>query len=261
MTRGDHRSPAAVDGAARNRRDRARRQSTIPAPSLRRQRPAGDDETTSTTTIDDAPRRRPRRPRRPRRRRKQASLQDYLTALADGRYDDAAVLLNEGGLEPERRADLRPLFTEYGDVDDLAARLQSWCENEAICTAPDAPPVDIGGYWVATWTTPDGRADRLLPLRLVRGLAERRTGSRRADRNGSVVACPTSDVDLVREADLDGDGHAGDDRGDPRSAVRELLVRRVQHEPRRCRRSSCRRRTTSSVGVLQPASDPAATRC
>ena len=113
--------------------------------------------------------------------------------------------LNEGGLELEARADLQPLFTEYGNVDDLAARLQSWCGNEAICSQPDVAPVDIGGYWMATWTTPGGavtgyfRSGSFEGSPSVGGLPPRRP-------SGAVVACPTSDVNAVREADLDGDG-------------------------------------------------------
>jgi hypothetical protein len=137
--------------------------------------------------------------------REQAQVQDYLASLADGRYDDAAVLLREGGLEPEARADLRPLFTEYGDVDDLAARLQSWCANEAICTTPNGPPIDIGGYWLATWPTPGAsvtgyyRSGSFEGSPSVGGLPPRRPPA-------SVVPCPTSDVEAVREGDVDGDG-------------------------------------------------------
>lgn len=133
-----------------------------------------------------------------------AVLADYLTALAEGRYADAAVLLNDGALEPERRSDLRPLFDEFGDVDDLAARLESWC-GLAMCTQPDTPPTDIGGYWVATWTTPEGvltgyfRSGSFEGVANVRGLPPRRA-------SGSVVTCPVDQVVVVREADIDGDG-------------------------------------------------------
>jgi hypothetical protein len=146
---------------------------------------------TTTTTLPPTP--------------EQAQLQEYFAALAEGRYDEAARVLNEGGLEPERRADLRPLYTEYGDVDDLAARLRSWCENEALCTLPDAPPVDIGGYWTATWTTPGGpvtgffRSGSFEGSPLVHGLPPRVPV-------GNVVTCPTSNVEAVREGDVDGDG-------------------------------------------------------
>jgi hypothetical protein len=134
-------------------------------------------------------------------------LQEYLTALAEGRYDDAAVLLNEGGLEPERRADLRPLFTEYGDIDDLAGRLRSWCENETSCSPPMGPPVDIGQYWMAEWPTAQQslvigyfRSGSFEGSPSVRGLPPRQEPS------GAVGLCPRSDVEAVREADINGDG-------------------------------------------------------
>ncbi len=156
-----------------------------------------ESTTTTTTTTTTTP---------PPASPEAANLQAYLTALGDGRYADAAVLLNEGGLEPERRADLRPLYAEYGDIDDLPARLRSWCDQQAICTAPDSAPVDIGGFWVATWTTPEGvltgyfRSSSFEGSPSVHGLPPRRS-------NGSVRACPTSGVVLVREAELDADGH------------------------------------------------------
>jgi hypothetical protein len=147
--------------------------------------------TTSTTTLPPTP--------------EQAQLQEYFAALAEGRYDDAALLLREGGLEYERRWDVRPLFTEYGDVDDLPARLRSWCEEEAICTVPDGPPVDIGNLWVATWTV-DGaaltgyfRSGSYEGSPSVSGLPPRRTSVQPR-------TCPTTSVEAVREGDVDGDG-------------------------------------------------------
>ena len=66
----------------------------------------------------------------------QQTVLDYLTALAEGGWADAAVPLWEGGLEPEARADLRPLFApEYGlrpgevTHEALAAALQRWCAD------------------------------------------------------------------------------------------------------------------------------------
>jgi len=148
--------------------------------------------TTSTTTVAPTP--------------EQAQVEDYLTALAEGRYDDAARVLNEGGLEPERRADMRPLYTEYGDINDLAARLQSWCEDVADCSLPDAPLVDIGGFWATSWSTPGGpvvgyfRSGSFEGSPSVHGLPPRRPAE------GPVTVCPTNDVEAVREADLDVDG-------------------------------------------------------
>ncbi|MEZ5272501.1 MAG: hypothetical protein R2694_09365 [Ilumatobacteraceae bacterium] len=66
----------------------------------------------------------------------QQTVLDYLRALAEGRWADAALPLWEGGLEPEARADLRPLFApEYGlrpgevTHEALAAALQRWCAD------------------------------------------------------------------------------------------------------------------------------------
>ena len=183
-----------------------------------------------------------------------AVVVDYLSALADGRYADAALLLNEGGLEPERRSDLRPLFDEYGDIADLPARLQTWCEEEAICSGISGPPIDIGGYWVAEWNTPNGvvigyfRSGSYEGSASVHGLPPRRA-------TGAVVACPTSDVLAVREGDVDGDGEvetivltvAG-----PTPAVQTCnssLAMPPAEQPA----------GTSRVDVLQPDSDPAVT--
>ena len=128
--RGDHHSPAGVDAHRTRSPANERRHLDDPGHCPRR-RPTRRPRRAPPRhrRARRPPRAPPPRPRRPRRPRKRRSLQDYLTALADGRYADAAVLLNEGGLEPERRADLRPLFTEYGDIDDLPARLQSWCDE------------------------------------------------------------------------------------------------------------------------------------
>lgn len=71
----------------------------------------------------------------------QQTVLDYLTALAEGRWADAAAPLWEGGLEPEARADLRPLFApEYGlrpgevTHEALAAALERWCGQAACVT-------------------------------------------------------------------------------------------------------------------------------
>ena len=196
--------------------------------------------TTGSTTVPPTP--------------EQANLQGYLAALAEGRYDDAAVLLREGGLEPERRSDLRPLFAEYGNVDDLPARLQSWCENEAICTTPDVAPIDIGGYWMATWTTSGVvtgyfRSGSYEGSPTVAGLPPRRSSS-------PVVQCPTSDVELVREADVDGDGT-------PETVVvtraAEALLLNMCNTGSSIPPLELPATDNIVVGVLQPASEPAAT--
>jgi hypothetical protein len=204
--------------------------------------------TTTTTTVPPTP--------------EQAQIEDYLTALAEGRYDDAARVLNEGGLEPERRADLRPLFTEYGNIDDLPARLQSWCENEADCTRPDAGPTDIGSYWIATWP-PDGsltayfRSGSFEGSPLVHGLPPRRLLGNVGTGGPPSVGCPNEGVELVREADVDGDGWpetivvipAPDSSMELRACNTGLFIPSVLFGPSQA----------PVVGVLQPASDPAAT--
>ena len=174
--------------------------------------------------------------------------------MAEGRYADAALLLREGGLEFERRSDVRPLFTEFGDVDDLPARLQSWCETFADCTRPTSAPLDIGGYWAANWTTADGvltsfvRSGSFEGSPSVGGLPPRTAP-------GPVVTCPGNDVELVREADLDGDGA-------PETVVltsnNGLFVHacntRLDMPPLELESTD-----NVVVGALQPASDPAAT--
>ena len=204
--------------------------------------------TTTTTTVPPTP--------------EQAQLEEYLTALAEGRYDDAARVLNEGGLEPERRADLRPLYTEYGDVDDLAARLRSWCENESDCTQPDAGPTDIGSYWIATWP-PDGslsayfRSGSFEGSPSVHGLPPRRLVGSVGTSGTPSMGCPNSDVVLVREADVDGDGWpetivvvpGPDSLSYVGACNTRLSIPDVELGPM----------NNVVVGVLQPASDPAAT--
>jgi len=187
----------------------------------------------------------------------QAQIENYLADIANARYDDAAALLREGGLELEARADLRPLFTEYGNVDDLAARLNSWCTDKAICTAPDAPPVDIGGYWLATWTTPAGavtgyfRSGSFEGSPSVGGLPPRRPPS------AAVGACPTSNVEAVREADIDGDG-------DPEAIVvtgsgpADRLVN-VCNTALSVPPLQLPAGTSIVIGVLQPTAEPSAT--
>jgi hypothetical protein len=217
--------------------------STVPAPVESRSTSTSTPTTTTTTTVPPTP--------------EQAQIEQYLSALAEGRYDDAARLLIEGGLEPERRADLRPLYTEYADVDDLPARLQAWCESEAFCTTSNGPPVDIGSYWAASWTTPGGgvvgyfRPASFEGSPSVHGLPPRRPPS------GNVWACPTDGVLLVREGDLDADGHAELITVSSPDADTDLVqacntdlflpALALPHSDARV------------VGVLQPASEPAAT--
>lgn len=194
---------------------------------------------TSTTTVPPTP--------------EQAQLLDYLAALAEGRYADAARVLNEGGLEPERRADLRPLFTEYGDIDDLAARLQSWCQH-AMCVPPKTTPQDVGNYWMTTWG--DGftgyfRVGAFEGAPSVHGLPPRRPP-------GDFTSCPDSGVDAVREGDLDGDGN-------PETLVVSHDESATQRTLRACNTAlaipplELEPGSPLAIGVLQPTSDPAAT--
>jgi hypothetical protein len=226
---------------------------TVPAPPSTGSAPVASTTTTTltTTTTSTSTTTTTTSPPTP----EQAQLQDYLAALAEGRYDDAAVPLNEGGLELEGRADLRPLFTEYGNLDDLPARLQSWCQNAAICSPPDMALVDIGGYWMTTWSTPGGavtgyfRSGSFEGSPSVGGLPPRRPSR-------AVVACPTNNVTAVREADLDGDGA-------PETIVAtgstgsgyalDACNSELQIPPLTLPGGNL------AIGVLQPASEPAAT--
>lgn len=140
----------------------------------------------------------------------------YLAALAAGEYGIAAQLLNEGGLEPEARADMRPLFRpEFGLVsgltnrDAVAAALQQWCAV-AWCVAPiEVTDLDDGRWTRAVFPTPSGSQAALFTDYVfegqegVTGLPPMRpTGGG----DGMVVNCPTDAVQVVAWADLDGDG-------------------------------------------------------
>jgi hypothetical protein len=143
----------------------------------------------------------------------------YVVRLADGDYLGAAQLLGEGGLEPEARADLRPLFDpEFGLVpgavttDALAVALERWCA-QAICVSPSDLQV-IDGFNRAAVTYEIDGVERTstyvgssfegqpmvqgLPLQLLVG------GDLAA-----TVECPVTggfERGLQTWADLDGDG-------------------------------------------------------
>lgn len=134
---------------------------------------------------------------------------DYLTALADGRYDEAAKLLGEGGLEWTGRADLRPLFSPDGTLTDLPAALQAWCEQPALCQVPVELATDnsrviatfsVGGQFRSTIFT--GGTFEGSPL--VHGLPLRLPPA--GISLDDVTLCRTSNVQDVVLADLDGDG-------------------------------------------------------
>lgn len=64
------------------------------------------------------------------------AVTDYLDALADGRFDDAARILGEGGLEFERRHDIAALPGPPTDEAELADALREWCGAGALCIPP-----------------------------------------------------------------------------------------------------------------------------
>ncbi len=176
--------------------------------------PTTDPSTSTTTATTTATTVAPPVPATPN----ESIVSLYLTALADGRYLDAATLLDEGGLEPEARADLRPLFDAtlgFGlvsgqtDREHLASALAAWCQSPAMCLGPTALSTE-GDDVVATFTI-DGvqrsstfRAGTFEGQPLVIGLPLQlpRIGSSIAD----TVECPTIDVVGIAWADLDGDG-------------------------------------------------------
>ena len=146
----------------------------------------------------------------------QQTVLDYLTALAEGGLADAAVPLWEGGLEPEARADLRPLFApEYGlrpgevTHEALAAALERWCADGcgtlvAGLTEPSPGLVvvtlDFGvSQRAAVFTAGEFEGQPLvtgLPLRVPAGVDPT-----------TIVGCTFNSVPLwVSMADLDGDG-------------------------------------------------------
>ncbi len=134
---------------------------------------------------------------------------DYLVALAESRWDDAAKLLGEGGLEWESRADLRPLTGTDDALNDLPAALRDWCASPALCTIPTS--LATSGYDVVATFTADGVTRTSLftggtfeGAPLVRGLPLRlpQLGVSLAE----TVPCPVDDVVSSVYADLDVDG-------------------------------------------------------
>ncbi|HTH07301.1 MAG TPA: hypothetical protein VL916_15585 [Ilumatobacteraceae bacterium] len=143
----------------------------------------------------------------------EAIVYDYFLALSNGQWDDAGQLLNEGGLELEARADLRPLFrgdfglvpynVEQGNVADA---LRRWCE-QAICDMPTTLTTD-GNRQVLTWQVAPGlfRSATFAGYTFegypgVQGLPLQTSGG-----NVGEVDCPTIDVISQSYADLNGDG-------------------------------------------------------
>jgi len=139
----------------------------------------------------------------------QQTVLDYLTALADGRYEDAAKLLGEGGLSLEDRSDLRPFLNADGQIPDLALSLRTWCQA-ALCQVPTAlTSVDVPVRVAATFAAGGvERTSMFVPgsfegSRSVRGLPlQLPAGSSLAD----TVQCPTRPVEDTAYVDLNGDG-------------------------------------------------------
>lgn len=138
----------------------------------------------------------------------QLAVRDYLLALSEARFDDAAMLLGQGGLALEERSDLRPLRNSDGHIPDLAAALRAWCEQPAICRGPNdlsgegsivtATYIEVGGQRTTTFvgsTFEGAPAVQGLPLQLPEGISLADT-----------VQCPAQPVDDSVYADLDGDG-------------------------------------------------------
>jgi hypothetical protein len=140
----------------------------------------------------------------------------YVVRLADGDWLGAAQLLAEGGLEPEARADLRPLFDpEFGlmpgsvTTETLATALERWCA-QALCLSPvdlqvvdgfnrAAVTYDLGG--VRRTSTFVGGSFEGRPM--VEGLPLQLPAD--ADL-AATVECPTDAVMRTSWADVDGDG-------------------------------------------------------
>ncbi len=137
----------------------------------------------------------------------QQTVLDYMTALSDERYDDAAKLLGEGGLSLEDRSDLRPFLNIDGLIPDLAGSLKTWCAA-ALCQLP-AALTSVDSRVVATFavdgverTTTFGAGTFEASPSVVGLPLQLPSGASLAD----TVHCPTEKVDDTAYADLDGDG-------------------------------------------------------
>jgi hypothetical protein len=138
----------------------------------------------------------------------QQVVEDYLDALAEGRYADAATLLGSSAVEDEMRSDLQPLRRQFGTTDDLAGLLERWCTEVTVCDAPALVyPIDdwiVTTHVVHRLTVATGfyRAGFFEGVPGVRGLPPRRHQMLPND-----TACPTPErITNAVEADLDGDG-------------------------------------------------------
>ena len=137
----------------------------------------------------------------------QQTVLDYLTALSEQKYNDAAMLLGEGGLSWGDRSDLRPFLNADGQIPSLAESLKAWCES-ALCQVPNALSGD-GSRVSATFTVDGVERSAMfvgatfegsplvygLPLQLPAGMSLADT-----------VQCPLEQINDTAYADLNGDG-------------------------------------------------------
>lgn len=137
----------------------------------------------------------------------QQTVLDYLTALSEKRYVDAAKLLGEGGLSLEDRSDLRPFLGPDGKIPDLAGSLQKWCA-EALCLVPTLL-AGTDSTVTATFTVDGVSRTALLDAGTFEGSPQVRglpiqlpTGVALADTVQCLIS-PSADTAL---ADLNGDG-------------------------------------------------------
>lgn len=146
------------------------------------------------------------------------AVQTYLRALSAGDWSTAAGLLGEGGLEPEARADLRPLFDpEFGlvpgqvDRESLGRALQAWCAR-ALCQDPWVLADRLDGWTKATYRFGTVELSSMFAGFVfegqpgVRGLPLQWAAGGGFDPS-VVVDCPDDGVDrVITWADLNGDG-------------------------------------------------------
>ena len=135
----------------------------------------------------------------------QRAVFDYLTALSQQRWADAATALR-GSIDDTDRADLRPIFS---DLPDVALGLRRWCADGGACQQPSALDTPQPG-WVSAAYRLRGRklmqwfqVSTFEGKTTVRGLPIKVPAE--ADVN-QVVQCEVTDPVSVVPADLNGDG-------------------------------------------------------
>jgi hypothetical protein len=135
----------------------------------------------------------------------QRAVFDYLTALSQQRWADAATSLR-GSIADTDRADLRPIFS---DLPDVALGLRRWCADGGACQQPSALDTPQPGWVSAAYrlrgrklmqwfqvSTFEGKTTvRGLPIKVPAGV----------DVN-QVVQCEVAKPVSVVPADLNGDG-------------------------------------------------------